>query len=322
MSFSKQPSVQMPQLKSTPQLKSPDRFGPNAGPGLYADVPEQEYHDHPALSRSILAEAARYSPMHAHHKWQSDEEGSSDAASLGTALHARVLEPSVFESKYDVAADQCEATKGDGDQCSYSAKYRHDGTWYCGTHAPDGEPDDIEVLKADHAEAVSAMAEALEGDPDTSRLLFGLPGHSEVTILFDDPGTGIRCRARIDRIVELHDGVALVDVKSTRSAHPSDFQRKMGKYGYWLQYPFYTLAAQETGLKVRDFVYACVESEPPYAVQCYRPHPQDKQVMQRRCGELISTVAEAEEGGQYGGYADGIKRLSLKSYQKKRLGIT
>jgi hypothetical protein len=306
-------------------LKPASDFAESAEPGLYRGVPEELYHAHPALSRSVIAEAARMSPMHARHKWRGDEEDSaSDAASLGTALHSRVLRPGVYEDTYDVALSQCEATKGDGDRCSYSAKERYDGTWYCGTHAPDGEPDDIEVLKADTADQVQSMASALEVDPDAAPLLFGLPGASEVTALWQDEATGLMCKARPDRVVGLPDGVAIVDLKSTRSAHPEDFRRKMATYGYWLQPPFYALGvreAAESDVEVKDFVFACVESSEPYATQCYRPHPREQQAKRTRMSELIGQIADCESEGFWPSYNDGVSTLGLKRYEKERMGI-
>jgi len=303
--------------------KNASAFGPDAEAGVYLGVPEQEYHDHPALSRSILAEAAQKSPAHALYEWHSDEEESSDAASLGTALHSRVLEPESFDARYDVAADQCEATKGDGDRCTYSAKQRHDGDWFCGTHAPNDEPDDIEVLKADDYEAVQGMTSALHEGPDTSPLLFGMDGASEVTILFDDPVSGIRCKARPDRVVPLSDGsVTIVDLKSTRSAHPDDFKRKISSYGYWLQPPFYTLALEQAGVEVRDFVFAVVESSAPYATACYRPSETIQTVARTRCGELIEKIADAKKIGYAKSYTDGVEEIGMKRYAKRRLGLS
>ncbi len=300
---------------------------PDVGPGIYLGVSEEAYHDHPALSRSVLAEAARMSPLHAYYRWKGEEgEDTSDAASLGTALHTRVLQPDLYEETYDVAAEQCEATKGDGDRCSYSAKVRHDGTWYCGTHAPnDSEPDDIEVLKSDTAGDVESMAGALEMDPDAGSLLYDLPGLPEVTILWKDEATGLMCKARPDRIVGLPEGVAIVDLKSTRSAHPEDFRRKMARYGYWMQQPFYSLGlrqAAESDVTIKDFVFTCVESSAPYAVQCYRLHGKDLSGVRRRTSQLMDEIAECEREDQWPSYADGIRELGMKSYEKDRLGIS
>jgi len=301
-----------------------DAFGPGADPGLYLGVPAEAYHSHPAISRSILAEAARKSPLHALYSWGAEEDdNSSDAMDLGTAAHAKVLEPERFEDRFDVAPDECSATLGSGDPCTYSAKYRHGGEWYCGTHAPDGEPDDVEVLKSSHYYTVEGMDAALREDPDAAPLLYGLPGVEEATILFEDPETGILCKARPDRIACLPNRhVALVDLKTTKSAHPQDFRRKYGRNGYWLQPAFYSAAVDSLGVdaQVRDFVFACVESQRPYAVQCYRPSPNDLSGARRRMGGLLDEMEDALDSPR--GYADGVKELSLKRYQKDRLSIS
>jgi len=145
-----------------------------------------------------------------------------------------------------------------------------------------------------------------------------------VTILWEDEATGLMCKARPDRIVGLPDGVAIVDLKSTRSAHPEDFRRKMSKYGYWLQPPFYTLALQQASereVPVRDFVFACVESSEPYATQCFRPHPKEKQAVRTRCCELIDEIAECDDAGIWPSYRSGVAQLGIKRYEKERLGI-
>jgi len=309
--------------KLTSKAQGPEAFGPGASPGLYLGVPESDYHDHPAISRSILAEAARMSPLHALYSLESseDEEESSESMDLGTAAHARVLQPRVFEDRYDVAADRCEGIKGDGDQCSNSAKVRHDGSWYCGVHAPSGDPDDIEVLKSSHYHSAEGIAQATEQDPDAAPLLHGLPGLEEATILWEDPETGLRLRARPDRVTCLPDGdVALVDLKTTRSAHPQDFRRKYARNGYWLQPAFYGAAAASIGAQPVDFVFVVVESSRPYAVQCYRPDSDDRAGAGRRMDGLLSEMSEALDSGAHA-YSDGIDTLSLRRYQKDRLSI-
>jgi hypothetical protein len=166
------------------------------------------------------------------------------------------------------------------------------------------------------------MDAALREDPDAAPLLYQLPGLAEATILFEDPDTGILCKARPDRIICLpNEGVALVDLKTTKSAHPQDFRRKYARNGYWLQPAFYSAAVGSLSVaSVRDFVFACVESQRPYAVQCYRPSSNDLAGARRRMGGLLDEMEEALDTPR--GYADGVKELSMKRYQKDRLSIS
>lgn len=308
--------------------RAAEDFSPDAAPGLYLNVDEQAYFDHEGISRSTLAEQARQSPLHAVYKMQEDQDQSTDSTSLGTALHTRVLEPELFDERYDVAPDECEATLGSGDPCTYSAKYRHGGAWYCGTHAPDSDPDDIEVLKSDHFYSVQGMHERLKADDDARPLLYQLPGLAEATVIFEDDETGLLLKARPDRIVCLPGGrVSLVDLKSTKSAHPSDFRRSYARYGYWLQPAHYRAAVTRAcpSVEVVDFVFVCVESSRPYAVQCYRPAANDENGASRRLAGLLNELQDALEG-EAGGYTpngqSGIAELSMKRYEKDRLDIS
>lgn len=304
-------------------VKPPEDFTSDALLGVYRDVPEEEYHSHPSLSRSVLAECARYSPIHARHKLEEGSESTSTSVTRGMALHRRVLQPSTYEDTYDVAPDECEATLASGDPCTYSPSYRHNGTWYCGTHAPDSEEDDIEVLSSDVHEDVKGMSEALKQDPDTRSILHNTDGWSELTVLFAHEPTGIPCKARLDYVFEVGSSeVAIVDLKSASSAHPDDFRRKMSRYGYWMQPPFYSMALEmATGVSVSDFLFACVESEKPYATQCYRMHPEEYDQALKRTHDLIHKMEDAIHNEEWDSYYDGVMPIGMKSYEKDRLGI-
>lgn len=308
----------------TQQAQGPEDFSPSAGPGLYLNVPEEAYFEHEALSRSTLATCAQQSPLHAAYMHRADDDSGSDSMDIGTALHARVLEPDTFDSRFDVAPDQCEALKADGDPCSYAAKYRHGGSWYCGTHAPEGEPDDIEVLKSSHFYTVQGMHSALKSDPDARPVLYQLPGIEEATIVFRDDQTGLKVKARPDRIACLPGRrVSIIDIKTTRSAHPADFRRSYSKFGYWLQPAVYSAAVNRAGVDVDvvDFVFTCVEKKPPYAVQCYRPAANDDDGARRRLAGLLSSMSDALEGDAPG-YRSGVAEIAMKRYEKDRLGIS
>ena len=298
-------------------------FGPDAEDGIYLGVPEAEYHNHPALSRSVLAKAARYSPAHAYYDWkEDDEEYSTDATSLGRAVHSYVLTPGVFEEEYGVTPESCEGTYNSGDPCTASPKNRYDGTWYCGRHNPDQEPDEIEGLSPSKYEKIEGMTGALQRDPDTIMLLFEGSGLTEVTILWTDEVTGLQCKARLDRVVEINGSLHVVDLKTTRSAHPDDFRRSISKYGYWLQPVFYPHGLRElVDMPVRSFVFACVESDKPFVVQCFQLADETRKAAARRLSSLMSSMQQAVEEGVREGYHDGVAPIDMKRYEKERLEL-
>ncbi len=83
-------------------------------PGIYTNVPAEEYFGWEAMNRSTLEHAGR-SMLHLHAAMTTPAE-SSDAMDLGTALHCAVLEPDAFSRRYVVApkVDRADRTVGDG----------------------------------------------------------------------------------------------------------------------------------------------------------------------------------------------------------------
>ena len=323
------------EFPETVPLKPKSEFGPECPVGFYSDVPRMAYLQHPALSRSAVAAGARYSIAHAWHEWKSSpEEEMTKAQKFGSAFHLLTLEPEKFRARYDRAADRCQGTLASGEQCSYSPKDRYDGDWYCGTHAPsDKEPDAIETLTAGQFEACHEMTKSAEMHPESNALLNGRPGLEEVTMIWVNPETGLRCKARIDRLIDMHPGEevkpALVDLKTTDSAHKEDFRRKVGRYGYWAQGAFYTMGFNTLAADVRGLppikgplLFSVVEKSEPYACQVYSLSGRAREQGTGRLLEVMSKLADHDTLGTpppERSYNPNIETIGLSQWQKERL---
>ncbi len=79
-------------------------------PGVYADIPNAEYHGGPGISKSGLDHIAR-SPMHykASREAANDNRPDSKAFFIGGEFHALVLEPAVFVKEYTLAFRRSDA---------------------------------------------------------------------------------------------------------------------------------------------------------------------------------------------------------------------
>lgn len=120
-------------------------------------------------------------------------------------------------------------------------------------------------LKPEQAEHADEMAGAVFKHPDASALLTG--GQAEVSILWDDPKHGVRCKGRLDY---WHVQVPLiVDLKTTRDANPRWFARHAADYGYPEQREHYSDGVEVlTGVRPR-FLHVLVQSEgPPLVAVC------------------------------------------------------
>lgn len=118
---------------------------------------------------------------------------------------------------------------------------------------------------------ILAMRKALQGDDMAQSLLFGT-GRNEVSYDWQDEATGIKCKARADRITD--GGVVectMVDLKTAQAVSPDGFQRSMVRYGHHLRAAFYLDGwERQEEEPFADYVFVCVRSEPPHLVAVYQ----------------------------------------------------
>ena len=269
-------------------------------PGIYENLPMETYRSIDAMNIHLLMKGRR---SMAHLKYAIDHREEQDeptaAKILGTAGHMAVLEPERFEALV------IERPKfvGKGAVAARDAwEEQHLGR--------------LVLTPAELAE-VRAMAASVMSHPKASRI-FGTPGKSELSIVWDDEDTGVRCKCRLDRLIP---GVIAADLKSSRSAYPSDFERDAWNMGYCQQIAFYadgTRAA--TGLN-EDFVVPVVENEPPYAVAVYHPSDEFLAVGRVEYRRLLRQYARCVQSGVWPGYDQNVQHLGLPLWVKPKADI-
>lgn len=260
-----------------------------AEPGLYDGVPEEIYHALPGLS-STGVNRMLHAP--AVYRWYADHPSAPKKTfDVGHAVHARVLGvglPIAVIPEEMLAANGATSTKA---AKAFIAEARAEGKT---------------VLKPDEYAEVAAMADAVLDHPDAAALLTG--AQPEVSILWDDPKTGVRCRGRLDYWHKRSD--VAVDLKSTRSADPRRFARHAVDYGYPEQRVHYqTGTALLTNGALRGFIHVLVEKEPPYLVSVVELDADFDAVARRRVRYAIDLYADCQETGRWPGYGDGIHRV-------------
>lgn len=283
-------------------------------PGIYEAISSERYHAQPYCSNSRLTLLKR-SP--AHLRADLDNPGApTDAMRLGTAIHSAVLEPDDFESRYTVGA-QCAAElasgKRKGERCTHSGTARWAGEWFCGQHRQEGEPDAIEVLTRSEWLACQGVRRSLWAHPKLRKLL-DAPGRAELTVIWDDPETGVRCKARVDRLCEDYGGV-LLDLKTTTDARPWAFEKKIHDMGYHRQKAMYQDALRLHGIETQHLVIAAAEKEgEPYAVAGYRLSDGAADVGRDELRALIRRYAECQEKQEWPAYPTDIVEIALPAY--------
>lgn len=215
---------------------------------------------------------------------------------LGSAIHTAILEPATFDHRYVVAPKVDRRTK-------YGKE-----VWETFVAASAGR----ECLT--HAEYMTCqrIAESVRGNDAAQTILSH--GHAEVTVVWNDPLTGVACKARLDW---LSPDTAIMDVKSTESAAPQDFRRKVANYGWHVQAAWYADGYEiATGQKL-PFIFAAVEKDAPNGTAYYVANEESLAAGRRKYRRLLDTYAACLKAGAWPSYAEEIQELTLPVWALK-----
>ncbi|MFX4223579.1 MAG: PD-(D/E)XK nuclease-like domain-containing protein [Thalassobaculum sp.] len=121
---------------------------------------------------------------------------------------------------------------------------------------------------------VARMKEALQAHP-FAMAPFSHGGEPEVTLVWDDEATGVRCRARLDwRPPEGYQFFA--DYKTTLSLRAEDIDRAIERYRYHVRAAHYLDGIRACGLHPDPrYLIVFQEKEPPFEVEVVEIDPDD-----------------------------------------------
>jgi len=242
---------------------------------------------------------------------------------IGSALHAAVLEPDTFDHRY-VAAPPCSAMLAKGGRCRNAGRVAAGGDWFCGVHAPEGAgvPDGLTILAAEQLEQVRRMADAVRCHPAAFGVL-GDAGNNEVSarwdldVPHDDGRYSLACKGRADALRPTWD--AIVDLKTTASAAPSEFERSIATFGYHRQAAWYVDGLNRLGGAYKHFVIIAVENTAPYGVAVYRLMGEAIDAGRAELEPLVKTIAACERLNHWWGYASEFQDISLPTWRMRQI---
>ena len=233
-------------------------------PGWHYDVPMETYLADEALSSSGLQDFKR--SAHYYRFRQNSERVASKAMTNGTAFHTAVLEPDEFARLY-VIAGQCVARKKSGERCTNPGTRIYRDKAFCGVRGHHPKPDFIEeeggpeiVEKADR-DAMGIARDNLHKHKHIMQYFKGV-GASEVTGIWVDEPSGVRCKIRLDR--ELERVSHHVDLKYTASADVRAFKRQTWSMGWMHRSAFYRRGMKALGREATASIIIASESEPAH----------------------------------------------------------
>lgn len=236
-------------------------------PGVYRDVCDEEYRHWPAISQSSLKIIGEQSPA-AYLYRREHPKPPSDAMLLGSAVDCLCLEPDTFDARFEVSTGTvwpnatCEECGAPPRTPCLTKKGEPSARCHSGrrdAHVADGKI----TLTGDIHWRARAISDAVLGHR-TAGMLVSTTEH-QVSLLWEDEETGIRCKGRLDCASP---GRYLADLKTTRAGkgHPSVWGRYAHGLGYHYQAAYYSDGWRILTGEAIPWLWAIVETEPPYHV--------------------------------------------------------
>jgi exodeoxyribonuclease VIII len=256
-------------------------------PGIYYDLPAEEYHAQPGASYSRLKQLAR-SPAHLKAYMDAPNEITT-ARTIGTVVHQLVLEPD---------RPHWWAVKPEG--MSFATK--EGKAWRAQQQA-------TVFLSEDDWTRCRRMADNILNHPEAAPLLVG---QSEVSVFGTCEQFDLPVKCRIDKVEEL---ALLVDIKTYDDAREHAFRQQVMSMKYYLQAAWYLdLWNAFSPDKKTGFVNIVVEDKAPHNVMVW---PMAKRAIEKGREEynrLLPIYAQCLRSGEWPGYDNTLKELDLPAY--------
>jgi len=265
-------------------------------PGIYSGVSFTAYCEWPAINHSRLQRIDK-SPLHCHELPASEK---SPALRLGELVHAGKLEPDSVDARYavmpqyEVSPENTDA-KGNPSTSVATTYVKTKRSIFTEVMQQLGK---TIVSQTQYEQCTACLNAMLDNDRVTDMVN---RGQSEMSIVWTDPLTGLKCKARIDSVSDV-----LMDLKTSRDDGdkplPQSFEYSLWSYNYYTQAAWYQDGwFQLTGQRL-PFWFAVVSTTPP--IQCIAaPVGEMSLALGRKKNiERMATYARCHEAGVWPGY--------------------
>jgi hypothetical protein len=258
-------------------------------PGLYAGVPDSDYHgDRGSLSSSGARRLLEVAPAQWVYERDHPREPTPEMI-LGSAVHTLTLDVGapVTEVETDTWATKAAKEK--------RAEIEADG----GIALKSKDYEQVHEM----AGIASAVIDDLVPDEDTR--------YPELSGWAVDPDTGVMLRVRPDLLVQRPDGSwYAIDLKTSASAKPEKVDRSFSEFGYHLQEEFYRFVLALLGIQLEYFIFVVVAKEPPYLAATVDVDPYDLDTAARLNRSAIDLYAKCSASWDWPAYPHHTVRLS------------
>lgn len=249
----------------------------------------EEYHgDKSHLSSSTIKEMLR-SPAHCKAYMSGKKRKETNAMQIGTALHMAVLEPHLFGSSYAIWDDIRKGKLYDEFLVKNKGKT---------------------VLRGEEMDKVIGMANAVRAYSDYPIQRAIEIGHSELSIYWTDPETGIGLKIRPDSFSEY----GVLDVKKTQDARPEKFVWSCRDYGYDVQAALYMTGMEYFLGKKVPFYFIAVEEEAPHGVWVHEVSKEMYESGMTKLRKALNMYKQCKETNSWPAYQNAFSVIRWPEY--------
>lgn len=277
-------------------------------PGVYPNVPFDDYSRWDAVNHSKLKHFKK-TPAHARHEMLHQEE-STKYQDLGHTVHMALLEPERFAEAGALVAPRVDRRTTAGKK-----------EWAEFEEASAGK---LVVSEAD-MDALLGISHSVANHSMARQILYGV-GVNELSLVWEDPETGVLCKGRIDRLCEYEGYPFVVDLKTTsKPASTHAWQSAVESFGYHEQAAHYlrglSVLRPLEGDATRRYAWLVVETVPPYCVRVFEAEEAALQIGNDEVAKYLKAYSECSRTGTWPGWPEGMDLAGLPAWVYKRFNV-
>ena len=260
-------------------------------PGVYPDIPFALYREWPYVNNSSLTYAVKSA---AHYRHAIDTRRDNDTPSKRFGRLVDAVASGDLSSVVVFDGPEWQNMKAQYSRPTQTREWEHRAGKL---RAKYGVTD---VFTGDEFVAAKAVWQCILDDPSAAELVTS--AQRQVSLVWDDPATGIRCKARLDFLT----AAGIVDLKTSWDV--SQFRGSIVRFGYHRQMAFYRrgLALVGGGELVRTYLIAA-ETKVPYGCQWA---PLSQRAIERGEEELdvaLTRIARALDADRWDNYSSPVE---------------
>ena len=169
------------------------------------------------------------------------------------------------------------------------------------------------IITQDEYVTIKGMRDSVHAHPAVKRVLAN--ARTEVS-LFANGEDGVLRKARIDALPE--SGNVIVDIKSCQSADADLMSKSVVAYRYDVQAAYYLDICKLLGIDKSEFLFVCVEKQPPFAVAVYALDQTAIEWGRKQYQRDLAAIANCESKDQWPSFTQDITTLALPAWAQKQ----